>query len=579
MSNTIELREINKLINMSFHIPTYQRGYRWDERQVKDLLDDLYEFKSSANTNVGEFYCLQPIVVKKNDEQYEVIDGQQRLTTIYIILKYLKMRRLFSIDYATREGSKAFLESIEEHLDDEESDTNIDFYFMRIAYTTVRDWFERKVEENEEYSLETEMTTYFLRHCQVIWYEVDDNADVESIFTRLNIGKIPLTNAELIKALLLRSSNYSEEGTEDDKINYLRRLEIANEWDQIENTLQDDKVWFFINPKKQTEVRIEYLFDIAYLLERSSDEYAAFHETYRKLDLMNVEQVWQEIKDRFQLIMEWYHDQILYHLIGFLASSDQMQTMVSDLIFDYNTYKYTKSEFKKEVMQRVKNRIKKITNIGELDYDTDDKEITTILLLFNVVTVMRKSNAYSRFPFDRYKKNQWTLEHIHAQQAEGILNSEETMLAWLDDHLQSFRTFIGSDASDERNIRYQDVVKKLEEFDRKSITREKFSVLFEEISEIIESDYGIDLNNISNLALLERGINTSLSNSFFDVKRTKIVEKDRNGEFIPICTRNVFLKYYSEDASQIHYWNQADRDDYLQAIKSELSDFLPQEDE
>ena len=579
MSNTIELCEINKLINKAFHIPTYQRGYRWDERQVMDLLDDLYEFKSSANTNAGEFYCLQPIVVKKNDEQYEVIDGQQRLTTILIILKYLKMRKLFSIDYATREGSKAFLESIEDHIDDEDQDTNIDFYFMRIAYKTVKDWFERKIEENEEYSLETEMTTYFLRHCKVIWYEVDEKADVESIFTRLNIGKIPLTNAELIKALLLRSSNYSEEEAGDDKISYLRRLEIANEWDQIENTLQDDKVWYFINPKKQTDVRIEYLFDITYLMERSSDEYATFHEAYNKLNSMNVEQVWQDIKDRFQLIMEWYHDQILYHLIGFLSSSDQMQTIVSDLVYDYNTYRYTKKEFEKEVIQRVRDRVKRITSIEDLDYDTDGKEITTILLLFNVVTVMRKSNAYSRFPFDRYKKNQWSLEHIHAQQAVGILNSEETMLAWLDDHLQSFKTFIGSDASDERNIRYREVVKKIEDFDRKGITREKFSVLFEAISEIIESDYGTDLNNLSNLALLEKEINTSLSNSFFDVKRRKIVEKDRNGEFIPVCTRNVFLKYYSEDATQIHYWNQADREDYLQAIKNELFDFLPQEDE
>ena len=478
MANTIELWEINKLINKSFHIPTYQRGYRWDDRQVTDLLEDVYEFKAVANTAAGEFYCLQPIVVKRNDDTYEVIDGQQRLTTIYIILKYLNVKKTFSIDYATRPGSKELLEHIEDYTDDESIDKNIDFYFMRKAYVTVQEWFENKINENEEYSLETEMTTYFLKFCKVIWYEVNEDADVESIFTRLNIGKIPLTNAELIKALLLKESNYSAEGTGEDKISYLRRLEIANEWDQIENTLQDDKVWYFINPRKQPDVRIEYLFDVAFHKEQSTDEFATFYAAYNKLNMLSAEEVWREIKTRFQLIMEWYNNQKLYHLIGFLSSVDQMQTIVSDLVYDYNAYEYTKKEFENEVVNRVRRKIKNITNIEELDYESDSREIATILLLFNVVTVMKKSSAYSRFPFDRYKKNQWSLEHIHAQQAEGILNSEETMLAWLDDHLQSFKTFLGSDSSDEQNIRYKKVIEKLENFDRKNITRDKFTVLF-----------------------------------------------------------------------------------------------------
>ena len=82
--NKIELREINKLIRESFFIPTYQRGYRWDKQQVTELLNDLYEFKGGDNS----FYCLQPIVVKKRqDGRFDVIDGQQRLTTIYIIQK------------------------------------------------------------------------------------------------------------------------------------------------------------------------------------------------------------------------------------------------------------------------------------------------------------------------------------------------------------------------------------------------------------------------------------------------------------------------------------------------------------
>ena len=55
------------------------------------------------------------------------------------------------------------------------------------------------------------------------------------------------------------------------------------------------------------------------------------------------------------------------------------------------------------------------------------------------------------------------------------------------------------------------------------------------------------------------------------------MEKDKAGEFIPVCTRNVFLKYYSEDASQIHYWSQKDREDYLRSIRDTLDEFLQEE--
>ena len=66
-----------------FYIPSYQRGYRWQKDQVYRLLDDIY-------TNGAKSYCLQPVVVRKHDDRYELIDGQQRLTTLYILLKYIQ---------------------------------------------------------------------------------------------------------------------------------------------------------------------------------------------------------------------------------------------------------------------------------------------------------------------------------------------------------------------------------------------------------------------------------------------------------------------------------------------------------
>jgi len=84
----LELKSISEILGMNFFIPSYQRGYRWGEQQVQKLLDDVWNFSQFKTKD--EFYPLQPIVVFNDKSNYEVIDGQQRITTIYIILKYLQ---------------------------------------------------------------------------------------------------------------------------------------------------------------------------------------------------------------------------------------------------------------------------------------------------------------------------------------------------------------------------------------------------------------------------------------------------------------------------------------------------------
>ena len=63
MSNEIELKSINELFGMNFYIPAYQRGYRWNIQQVKDLLEDIQEFIDKKKEG---FYCIQPLVVKRS---------------------------------------------------------------------------------------------------------------------------------------------------------------------------------------------------------------------------------------------------------------------------------------------------------------------------------------------------------------------------------------------------------------------------------------------------------------------------------------------------------------------------------
>jgi len=84
----LSLKPVNDLLGEKFFIPAYQRGYRWTPRQVTDLLEDILTFQSESDGSKKEtFYCLQPVVVMQRQEgDWELIDGQQRLTTLFLVL-------------------------------------------------------------------------------------------------------------------------------------------------------------------------------------------------------------------------------------------------------------------------------------------------------------------------------------------------------------------------------------------------------------------------------------------------------------------------------------------------------------
>lgn len=261
-----------ELLGMHFFIPRYQRGYRWTKKQVEDLLNDIWNYASSpTNSNeTGQFYCLQPVVVKPKTwmedgqarEGWEVIDGQQRLTTLYIILQYLTLEYLkvsslaseygaplFTIYYETRPSSATFLES------NSESNEYADYYYIGQAKQVVSAWFT----SGENLTTRTDRERFLgallgeekdERSVRVIWYHPEskndataDKKDSIDLFNRLNMGKIPLTNAELVKALFLCSSSLKEEAPE---VAHGKKVEIAHVWDTMEQQLGDKSFWAFI---------------------------------------------------------------------------------------------------------------------------------------------------------------------------------------------------------------------------------------------------------------------------------------------------------------------------------------------
>lgn len=553
-NNNISIKTINDLLKSNFFIPSYQRGYRWTEQQVTDLLNDINEFspKEIPNTNEKTWYCLQPIVVKQKDKnEWNVIDGQQRLTTTFLILHYLnqgyianRQKKLFGLKYETRENSADYLQK---ELNGETiNDTNIDYYFISSAYKTICDWFKNKGEQFDVNTFESK----FNFSTKVIWYETSTNDDSIDIFTRINSGKIPLTNAELIKALFLNSSNFTKADSEKLR---LKQLEIASEWDRIEYTLQDDSFWYFINKNENNlATRIEFIFNLM-SDKPSDDKYSTFHffnEKFKTKSEKEINDNWQEIKKYFQTLEEWYNDRELYHKIGYLiAVGTNIKNILKEKI------EKSKTEFSNWINQEIESKFKNV-NLEEVEYK--GRYVREILLLHNIQTMLNNQNETNRFPFDRYKKESWDVEHIHAIATE-VNVKIENQVEWLKNN------FIKTDnhQNEELNNRI--------EFIKSGNTIDE-----NEFEDIIDYVLGEEDNSLRNLCLLDSGTNRSYKNDSFKEKRKKIIEREIEGTFIPICTKNVFMKYYSANVKDIEVWNENDRTSYFEKIQKVINQYLPQ---
>ena len=581
--NISPLRTINELLGYSFFIPSYQRGYRWSSEQVEDLLKDIKAFSEKPSSDSKTWYCLQPLIVKKCDsivkrkfnltqdsEWYEVIDGQQRLTTIFLIVHYMNERwsgqekyEEFSLKYQTRPQSESFLEklAIDNTTNDIKIDeSNIDFSYISKAYKAIHSWVELERKKGfDKRSFESN----FLHHTKVIWYETDFTNSIE-IFTRINMGKIRLTNAELIKALFLNSSNFRQ--SDNDAIR-LKQLEIASEWDRMEYALQNDTFWYFLNKGLTVlPTRFEFIFDLMSNKSQEDDEnftFRYFSEKFKNVTDEDVANNWKDIKEHYQTLEEWFENREFYHKIGFLVT---IGTELKTLVRLKNGK--SKLEFKDELDKLIVDKVNKPLN--DLKYGKNNSVIKTILLFHNIQTMLNYDSDTSRFPFDRYKEiGNWDIEHIHAT-AEYLPTDKQHRIDWLNDSLN----FIDSNKN---NVLHSDVNDFIGNYDNCIKNDESsFNKLATRIINYFSAENTeIKDNDISNLALLDSNTNRSYKNAVFPVKRSEIIKKEKEGTFIPICTKNVFMKLYSEDISQMTFWGSKDSEAYENDIRENIKKILP----
>ncbi|MBD5324801.1 MAG: DUF262 domain-containing protein [Bacteroides sp.] len=638
------LCSVSSLRDKSFFIPNYQRGYKWEKEQVVDLLNDIEDFMNADHEKIGETYCIQPLVVgytednktlldkiKETDSlaeiqhllenrSLEVIDGQQRLTTIFLILSALGINKpddnFYSLEYETRHGSWNYLQnlSIPDHRAEilKLKDQNEDYYHMHEAYETIRIWFSEK--DTKEQTFKSRFSKTLLTQVKFIWYHSLDPNPV-LVFRRLNDGKIGLTDAELIKAFILHCDYDGRKAM----------FERAAEWDTFEYQLQDDEFWLFmqndIDYHKPT--RIEWIFDLIrnndlLRLSETDSKYKTRlgndnHKTFRYFDLfirhnkeIGLEEcskiIWNKAKSILNAISEWYSDSTLYHHVGYCIH--QKEGLLIKLYAKWSEQGMTKSRFHTYLRKLIAGDI--LSGCSDLSaryQENEKRKCLPLLLLHNIEEVLwqnrnlRKEQrfgmgAFYRFPFHLYKKeerkgsrNGWEIEHIASNSGDA-------------DDAKQKAYFL---AAAKIGINNDDILlKEIEQYDESSNdSPEQFSILKQKIAHHLKEEEWSedDKNMIWNFTLLDSGTNQEYQNAVFPFKRLYVINKEdgikttmkldpQTGKalidttqqaisFIPPITKKIFTKAFSKSPNTLISWTHDDAKMYLLDLELKTEIYLP----
>ena len=656
MSDTIvKLKTIADLQNESAHflIDAYQRGYRWTVNEVRDLLDDIREFSHTKRPDDNTFYCLQPIIVTQAEDgiSWKVIDGQQRLTTIYLIYSFywviagnafMRDDLPFDLSYSNKpklaECLRIFTEKefassgqIDQVMPEYEND--IDCYYVLESYKCICDYFLKLRKDPYTRNEITDMKKVFDTFMKIIWYEITD-CDVSTevaVFSKINMGKIALTNAELIKALLLK-----KDGNDSDAL-IPTQTNIAVKWDEIEAQLSEDGFWsFLVNETDETAyaTRIDFIFHVmarelnddtlleanksfpneeSYTVSESVNKdkfsFYVFSNYVRLLqkhpaghaedDQNYIDKIWDGVCEYYRMFKDWYKNIHWYHMIGFLVetSSKQYIDQILELSRLYREGSNENGEGHKEYFERrMRERISKTVfggdiptrveyrdYIDDLNYDHDADDIRKTLLLYNI-SYLEACQENGRFPFEKYKNHaqMWDIEHINAvsdtrPDDDRRDSDDNNRLQWLKKatDIPEIEKIVTADGQPVLPLIHTITDNKYYLAKYQENTRD-FIQVYEAVINYFGGAGEAD-HSIGNLTLLDSSTNRSYKNDVFPLKRKTILERTLSDVFIPLCTRKVFMKGFAESGDLLR-WREVDKKAYTEEIINCICNYLKLED-
>ena len=632
-----KIRSFKELLGMKFNIPSYQRGYRWEKENVEALLNDIQEFATKPKKEEGEFYCLQPVVVRVNSHLseiesqkegkpvivYDLLDGQQRLTTLWLILNQERFRNLwdsmdidhpslYTMQYESRDN--LFEKAIDNGSDMFE---NIDLYYLKSAFSTITEWRGQIIKVLD--ALVPVNPTKITNDVRIIWYEFDKDIEDSSnqassikVFSRLNYGKIALTDTELIKALILQSDIYPDDNSEKGRNAMKEHLfRIATEWDDIEKGLHNELFWGMLTPEDYKPANhLELVLKFVAEKIQMEKEYRIIDHQRRDFHIIanylgvnssvlpkqyaeNVDSLWSMIRDVYNSLHNWYMNDTFYHLIGLnvlIQGGANPIPLITDIYSKYCSVNkesfrlYLESEIGKliEINEKVDDNLGKkiIVDLRDLQYGIHNSRIIKILEALNIYLHITNKNLGFRFNFKEFKDKKVTsLEHIHPQHLNFDNNAKyEDVLDW---YKNTFY-IISSNPEYYENIKMQSVINQLGDILK---DKDKFKERImecqknvEEIDQFFDQNAQMDsghMHTLYNMALVDKDTNAALSNNLIDVKRRILQSREEEGKtYVPIATNYVFNKHFSNQISDMKFWNKDDREAYFAKIEEAYHYFI-----
>jgi len=572
-----------------FNIPEYQRGYKWNVQQIEQLLNDINRFQSNGNDE--RFYCVQNITIiekeKDNDKYYNVVDGQQRLTTLSVLLSYLGESNLVNekIKYSVRQDTEDFINEIiivnkiltNKWVDFLNSNPNKDYdhqdiFYLFTAHNTIKKWFDNNKIDKAIFK------NKLLDKVKLIINKPDRNTEEQELFMNLNTGKVSLDGADLVRALLI--TNVAKEELENSdfdntksivKINE-RRVRIGLELDEISAWWNQPNVreyFSFLNkisvPNEETIDfdSEQYPIDLLYKLFLTKDG----KKEIRLQDFENKKYIGLYINliSFHRTIKDWYQNCEIYHFVKYILSQTDISfSMIWKDWIIVNSRQNFIAEMKDKSKKNIENFVSDIDNLDENWFDNEDSKLYKTLIITDIIRIIQSQESENKLPFlpaDYFRPKKEDIEHIFPQTpiAEKNKNEEKD----IDSYIELLNSLVK--AHNEQNE------EKISELTKPNDWQEKVDDLKQKINEV--ADELINRKSIGNLVLLNEKINRGYGNDFYTKKRIEII-KNPKGKFIRPHTLNPFIKGFLSKPSELEIWTNTDIKANAGFIKKQITEFF-----
>lgn len=463
----------------------------------------------------------------------------------------------------------------------ENSKSKADFHYMYHACKTIEEW-KKTYKNNPQNKSLANFLAKILDDVYLIWYELKIDNEPREVFRHINDGKLPLTDGELVKAMLLSSNRFAKDmNITPDLEKYIRieQVQIARLWDEMERVLQNQKFWTFIYKEPQEMItRLDFIFELVRRThgDTSGNKKSLTDYFEQKLAMAkDFNDVWSKAREIFRTFQDWYENLNYYHLIGYLVNYEG-KTKISDILTLYLSK--SKVDFLSDIKKKISSYLNMSGNdIRHLSYDgtSQDKHgrkgILKVLTLFNALETMA---IKERFVFQP-EKDEWSIEHVFAQNSRLI--KEDDKKDWLkryNEHINATKKVL---TEEQRKVIDGGLLSKIEKYIDGNDT--DFDALFREILDAVESP-GSEIDSIGNFALVSKNANSALSNLPFYEKREKILSMNRDSGSIPVGTVNVFMKAYTKAgaSTNLDYWSADDGQRYTERVIDVVKAYLKEEE-